>query len=199
MAAMSNAVARQKTAPETFLVAEPWLADLTGKHRQFFDVGNVASGTPLKRVDNFLTAYASAYGLRERDINVLFGAHGSALSYVLSTAFWAKYMLGALYGVVDPLSTRPAERNVFLEADQARGINEGATIAGLSRRGVRLLACNNSIRNLAQTLSQRAGIEADAVAREITESLLPGVFVVPAMLIAGNRAQEAGLTYAFIS
>jgi hypothetical protein len=30
----------------------------------------------------------------------------------------------------------------------------------------------------------------------LVASLVPGVTVVPAMLIAGNRAQEAGLTYA---
>lgn len=182
-------------------LAEPWLDGMNGAHRQFFDVGMIADVKPLARIDNFLTAYTSAYQLREQQINVLFGAHGQGLAFVCGDATWAKYALGDFYGVQDAKTNKPATRNVFavpLPNGDAR-LRPGASVSELMKRGVRFLACQNSINTLSKQLSAKGHGAESEIRDEIRRGLVSGVMPVPAMLVAGNRAQEVGFTYAFIS
>ena len=173
---------------------ERWLRGLNGKHRQFFDVGALNDGAPLRRVHNFLATYASAYGLAESDVNALFGAHGQAVGFVLDHDAWRLFGLGAIYGVMDRRTGKPVVRNPFIEHDVGLALPPEAGVIRLQERGVRFLACNNTLGALA---SRIAGSDDTApILRGLTERILPGVTIVPAMLIAGNRAQESGLTYA---
>lgn len=167
---------------------ESWLKGLTGKHRQIFDVSAMRGGQPLGRAMNFLDAYAEAYHITDADVNVVFGVHGSALPLVLSDAFWAKYELGKHNSETDPTTRAPAVRNLW-----ARG--GAASVARLQERGVRFIACHRSIRRLAGELAPGAG-DVERVRLEIIASLLPKVTAVPAMIVAVNRAQEEGLSYA---
>lgn len=176
---------------------ENWLHGLGGKHRQFFDVGTIQAGTPLRRVHNFLATYASAYGIKESSVNAVFGAHGQALGFVLGDAAWAKYELGATYNVNDAETGKPALRNLFVEMPSIIGnAPPEASISRLTARGVRFLACNNTLSSWSEQLAAKMQTSAESVRHDLLASLLPGVTVVPAMLIAGNRAQESGLTYA---
>src|ERR1041385_5485571 len=79
---------RQPAPPD-----EAWLNGLGGLHQAFFDVDAIRDAI-LGRVDNFLGAYHDAYGLRDNQLNVVFGAHGSGLGFVLNDAMWAKYQIG---------------------------------------------------------------------------------------------------------
>lgn len=173
---------------------DAWLEGLNGKHRQFFDVGHIDEGAPLRRVHNFLATYASAYGLEERDVNAVFGAHGAAVAFLLDDAAWMRFGLGRLYGVNDASTGSPASRNPFVHARAPMSLHPDSGVARLQERGVRFLMCRNTLTALASHLTGSG--DAEAVLGELTRRRLPGVIVVPAMLIAGNRAQEAGLTYA---
>jgi intracellular sulfur oxidation DsrE/DsrF family protein len=176
---------------------ESWLRGLTGKHRQFFDVGAIQGGAPLRRIHNFLATYASAYGVKESDVNAVFGAHGGGLGFVLGDGAWSKYELGATYGVNDPATGKPSVRNLFVEMTTKIGVvMPEASISRLQARGVRFLACNNTLTGLSETLAARFQSDAAAVRQDLVAAVLPGVTIVPAMAIAGNRAQESGLTYA---
>jgi intracellular sulfur oxidation DsrE/DsrF family protein len=174
---------------------EDWLRGLNGKHRQFFDVGAMYGGAPLRRVHNFLATYSSAYGIAESDVNALFGAHGAGLPFVLSDTAWHSYELGEMHNVRDASGAGQARRNIFA-IDGGAGLPVGASIERLRSRGVRFLACNNTLGSLSRQLADKHGTDASSIHQELTAALLPGVIVVPAMLIAGNRAQEEGLTYA---
>lgn len=176
---------------------DAWLKDLNGKHRQFFDVGRIDEGTPLRRVHNFLATYATSYGVAESDVNAVFGAHGAAIGFLVGDDGWARFRLGQMYGVSDPATKQPATRNVFARSDALpAGLSPDASVTRLRERGVRLLVCNNTLTALAARLT--AGGHGGTVHEALIASLLPGVIIVPAMLIAGNRAQEAGLTYALL-
>jgi intracellular sulfur oxidation DsrE/DsrF family protein len=177
--------------------AEAWLNGLTGKHKQFFDVGNHSAGGPLLRAESFLGAYRQSYGLEESDVNIVFGAHGSALALVLGDALWAHYKLGAHYSIEDPLTKQPAVRNVYSGAGGAPSAID-ASVTSLQKRGVRFLGCMQSIARLARTLSAKSGESEAAVRETLLAGLLPGVTAVPAMIVAANRAQESGLTYAYL-
>jgi intracellular sulfur oxidation DsrE/DsrF family protein len=119
------------------------------------------------------------------------------LPFTLSDSAWAKYELGAMYNVTDPTTGKPAVRNMFVEMQAKIGnVPPEASISRLQARSVRFLACNNTLASLSEQLAARQQTDVGVVRQELTSAVLPGVTVVPAMLVAGNRAQEAGLTYA---
>jgi intracellular sulfur oxidation DsrE/DsrF family protein len=175
---------------------ETWLDGLNGKHKQYFDVAAHKDGQPLGRVANFLNAYNQAYALKDAEINVVFGAHGTALPIVINDAFWAKYRIGTHYSIVDPTTKAAAVRNIFAGGD-APGSYE-PSVATLQKRGVRFIACKQSVSRLARELSAAGHGQASVLNDEILANLLPRVIPVPAAILAGNRAQESGLTYVYL-
>lgn len=176
--------------------AEPWLKGLRGKHKQFFDVNAINGGAPLGRVANFYDAYGEAYGLKDADLNAIFGAHGDGLAFVLSDALWERFELGARYKVTDPKTGQPARRNVFAVSDAA--FNRGVSVASLMGRGARFLGCRQTMGRLARELAAaKFGTEAELRA-EIEKGLVSGATAVPAMVVAANRAQEEGVAYLFV-
>lgn len=186
------ASARNSSAP-----LEPWLEGLTGRHKQIFDVAANNKGAPLGRAGNFLTVYGQAYGLQDSDLNVVFGAHGSGLALVLDDGIWSKYKLGTYFSIDDPQTKSPSTRNIFAGiGDPAASFSP--SVAALQKRGVRFLACMQAIAKLSRELAARESMEASVVNQALLAGLLPGVTPVPAMIIAVNRAQEAGLTYVYI-
>lgn len=177
--------------------AEPWLQGLTGRHKQYFDVSAHLQGAPLGRTANFLNAYNDAYSLKDSDVNVVFGAHGSAIPMMFNDALWSKYGLGAKYSI-DELGTKtPAVRNIFAGAGAGNTWYE-PSIAALQKRGVRFIACQQAIARVAKELAARDGRDAAAIKQELTAGLLPGITPVPAAIVAVNRAQEAGMSYVYI-
>jgi intracellular sulfur oxidation DsrE/DsrF family protein len=167
---------------------EAWLQGLTGKHRQYFDVG-LLDIRALSRVANFMDVYGEAYETKDRDVNVVFGAHGAATAMMLNDAMWDRYELGRRNTINDAGSRAPARRNMF-----ATG---GMSVARLQERGVRFIVCMRSIRRLSGELAGQGG-SAEQVRGELLANVLPGVTPVPAAIVATNRAQEAGLTYVYI-
>jgi intracellular sulfur oxidation DsrE/DsrF family protein len=173
---------------------EPWLAGLTGRHKQFLDVAANNQGAPLGRAGNFLNAYGQAYGLKDGDLNVVFCAHGTGLALVLGDELWSKYRLGTQYAINDPQTKSPATRNIFAGS----GISYEPSVAALQKRGVRFVACMQSIARLSRDLAARDSQESPPINQALLAGLLPGVTPVPAAIVAANRAQESGLTYVYI-
>jgi intracellular sulfur oxidation DsrE/DsrF family protein len=169
---------------------ESWLQGMTGKHKQIFDVTSIRGGGPLVRTANFLDSYAEAYGMKDSELNAVVGVHGGALPLAFNDAMWSKYELGKRTGENDPKTQTAATRNVF-----ASGTPN--SVARLQERGVRFIACMRAIRRLSGELAT-PGNSADQVRTELLANLLPGVTPVPALIVAVNRAQESGLSYAYI-
>jgi intracellular sulfur oxidation DsrE/DsrF family protein len=167
---------------------ESWLKGLNGKHKQILDVATTRGGTPLARTANFLDAYAEAYGSKDSDVNAIVGVHSGALTMALNDAMWAKYELGKRANELDPRTQTPHTRNPFASGSPT-------SVARLQERGVRFIACGKAIRRLAGELATASGAPAEQVRAELLANLLPGVTEVPALIVAVNRAQEAGLTY----
>ena len=167
---------------------ESWLNGLSGMHKQIFDVSSSRGGQPLARTANFLDTYVESYGLKDVAINAVVGMHGGALVMGLNDALWAKYELGKRANENDPRTQAPAVRNPFASGSPT-------SIGRLQERGVRFIVCGRAIRRLSGELATAAGTSPDQVRTEILANLLPGVIEVPAMIVAVNRAQEAGLTY----
>ena len=177
-------------------VDEPWLQNLVGRHKQFFDVAALNAGAPLTRAGNFLDVYRESYGFSDSDLSVVFGAHGSALALVLNDDVWSRYGFGSRYALEDPATKRPAARNIF--SGGSTGSPFEPSVTTLQKRGVRFIACRRAIGRLSRELASATGASAEQVRDELLAGLLPGVLPVPAMIVAANRAQEGGLTYVYL-
>jgi intracellular sulfur oxidation DsrE/DsrF family protein len=68
-------------------------------------------------------------------------------------------------------------------------------IESLQKMGTKFLVCGNALGVWCLELQARGKGKADAIQKELTENLLPGVTIVPAMVIAIEKAQAAGIRY----
>ena len=77
----------------------------------------------------------------------------------------------------------------ILDAVPAMGIES------LQKMGTKFLLCNNAFGVWCLELQARGKGKAPALQEELMANLLPGVSVVPAMVIAIEKAQAAGIRY----
>lgn len=178
---------------------ETWLRKLTGRHRTVLDVEAHRNGHALAQARSFLDAYAQAYGVPPREVNLVLGVRGSGLPLVLADGPWARYRLGEQYSITDPASGAAAIRNPFVTANvHASGpVAREQTVDALQRQGVLVLLCNNTVSGAARRLAAAGLGSADAIRRDILDGVLPGVVLVPAMVIAFSRLQEQGVSYVY--
>lgn len=178
--------------------SEPWLAFAAkGKHRFFMDVDQILDGHPLVRAGNYLDCYKANYNTDESSINTLFGTHGTAILFAMNDGLWERYKLGERNSVNDVRTGKPATRNVYLTTGTP-GVRDSAIVPTLMKRGVRFLVCQNAIDSLAAKLAADNFGTVAEITKTIGAGLVPGSFVVPAMAVAANRAQEAGFAYAYV-
>lgn len=167
--------------------ADAWMKPLKGRHRQIFH-GMAAETNAMLMAKNFLDAYQESFGAKNGEVNAVIGLHGAALSTGFNDAIWAKYALGKSGNVVDPKTKEPATRNIFAtEGDLA--------ISELQKRGVVILLCNTALRLRTKSMAATLGVSYDTLYTEFSSSRLPGTILVPALVVALNRAQEKGFTY----
>ena len=173
-----------------------WLGKLKGKHRQFFDNPSVNGGVALVHVMNYYDTYNKAFGAKDADIKAVLTFYGATTFFALNDAVWAKYKLGEFLGENDPATGKPATANPWRSAPVVLGLTlPGASIESLSKRGATLILCNNALGIFAGLLAQKRGLEANAVYEDLKANILPGVDLVPGMVVAVEQAQRAGLTY----
>ena len=166
---------------------DAWMKPLKGKHRQFFH-SVTAQDTAMLMANNYLDAYAEAFKAKPEEVNAVIGIHGPALAIGFNDAAWAKYGMGKSASIIDPATKEPAAKNIF---------NAGGTLAvgTLQKRGVVFLMCNTALRMRARGMAADRNESYEQVYADLSASRLPGVILVPAMVVAINRAQEAGFTY----
>jgi hypothetical protein len=185
-----------------------WLDRLRGRHRQIFDMPRPTAGVPMYHVRNYLDTYRTAYGLAHPDVDAVVGLYAMTVPLALTDAAWAKYGLGAATAVVDAETGKPAERNVFWKPRPGAEhlpvgggplpIPNDTAITELQQRGASYIVCNNALNFWAGVLARGAGAQPAAVRAELDAHLIPGVVVVPAMVIAFQRAQARGASYMFL-
>jgi intracellular sulfur oxidation DsrE/DsrF family protein len=192
-----------------------WIRQVKGTSRALFDFPQHKNGFPLLHILNYLNTYAEAFKAAPGTVGAVgtFYAAGAQASIPLgfNDAIWAKYELGAYLGLKDGAG-KPYTRNVFhrpTAADahllsQALGTPAIAALNGampalgiesLQRMGTTFIMCNNALGLWTLELEARGKGAAAAIDRELRANLLPGVTIVPAMVIAIDEAQKAGITY----
>lgn len=163
---------------------DPWMSRLKGAHRVVFHSHLPTEGLALRWAQTFLETQKTSYGAADQDCTVVVGLNGRSIGWFFNDALWAKYpTIGETMGM-------PGAKNPQL-----------ALIASLVPRGVILLACANSIRaSGSRFLPAPARTDAalvSAFASEVRANLLPGIEVVPAMVVTLQHAQDRGCRYVY--
>jgi len=176
---------------------EDWMRDLTGKHRVGFDWSAHKNGKPLSQGKNYLDAWRDAFRVTEHDVNLVFCIHGDAIPVVLGNALWSRYKIGEQYDVVDGATKLPAVRNVFIAENAGAGglVAPAESVDSLQKRGARFVVCRNTVAGATKKLAAAGLGESDEIRAAILGGLLPGVILVPAMLVTLTQLQERGVRY----
>jgi intracellular sulfur oxidation DsrE/DsrF family protein len=180
---------------------DDWLDQAPGKHRLVFDT-TTADGIAeaIGFANNFMSVNQSDYGLQDNDLAVVIIARHASTPFAYNDAMWAKYGM-AMTGLTmfnDPKSKVAPKVNVYNSGDYGNLLpNRGVTLDALSKRGVQFAVCSMATRFIAGMIAGAAGGNADAVTSELIANLVRNARMVPAGIVAVNRAQERG--YSLVS
>jgi hypothetical protein len=190
-----EARAAEPAASSSIEPSDRWLEGLTAKHKQFFDAPAPAGGIPLVHVMNYYDTYNKAYNVKDADIDAVLTFYGSTTFHGLTDAAWSKYALGEFLDIKDA-SGKPATANPWRAAPVVLGMTLApASIESLQRRGATFIVCNNALQIFSGLLAQKRGLDPKVVYEDLKRSILPGVELVPGMVVAVEQAARAGLTY----
>lgn len=175
--------------------ADVWLTKLNGKHRQLFDSPASNGGIPLIHILNYMDTWNKAYGVADKDINAVGTFYGATTFHGVNDAMWAKYRIGEFLGEKDAAGV-PVTANPWREAPVILGMElRNASIESLQKRGATFILCNNSLGIFANFLAKARGLPGDAVLADLKANILPGVELIPGMVVAIEQAQAAGVSY----
>jgi hypothetical protein len=173
-----------------------WLDGLKARHKQFFDTPAPNGGVPLVHVMNYYDTYNQAFGVKDNDVDAVLTFYGATTFYGLNDAAWAKYRLGEFLETNEPTTGKPATANPWRASPVVLGLTlPQASLESLHKRGATLILCNNALTIFSGLLAQKRGLDAKVVYEDLKANILPGVDLVPGMVVAVEQAQRAGLSY----
>ena len=192
-----------------------WIQEVKGTHRCLFDFPQHKNGFPLLHILNYLNTYATAYKTAPGQVGAVgtFYSAGSQASLPLgfNDVIWEKYKLGAYTGLKDAdgkpythnVFNRPTEKDLHLlmqvidspQIPALAGAMPAIGIESLQKMGTKFILCANALGIWCLELEARGKGKAADLEKELRANLLPGVTIVPAMVIAIDQAQEAGIKY----
>ncbi|MEO8909138.1 MAG: twin-arginine translocation signal domain-containing protein [Gemmatimonadaceae bacterium] len=186
--------------------SDKWLSSVTGKHRQFFDMPNHDNGMGLIHVRNYLNTLRDTYKVTHPEATAVVSLYGMSTLLGFNDAMWKKYSLGTALKANDASGTA-ATSNVFYSAPAGSAtmnlsgapmpLPADISISSLQQRGGVFILCNNAF-NLWMMLLSGGGDKMAATRKEFEDNMLPGIFLVPAMVVAVNQAQMHGCTYMYV-
>jgi intracellular sulfur oxidation DsrE/DsrF family protein len=199
-----RALAAERSESADIAPSDKWLESVTGKHRQFFDMPTPNAGMGLLHVRNYLNTLRDTYSVTKPAATAVVSFYGMSTLMAFNDAMWQKYGIGNVLKVMDG-SKAAATANVFAAPPAGSSslsvsgaplaIPGDASITALQQRGAVFILCNNAF-NLWMGLL--GGDKAADVKKEFEANMLPGVFLVPAMVVAVNQAQTHGCTYMYL-
>jgi intracellular sulfur oxidation DsrE/DsrF family protein len=194
---------------------DDWLKEVKGTHRCLFDFPQHKNGFPLLHILNYLNTYSTAYKADAGQVGAVgtFYSAGKQASIPLAfnDAIWAKYELGQYTGLKDAdgkvytrnVFNRPTTKDLHLlmeaiDSPMIPALAEAVPALGiesLQKMGTKFILCNNALGIWCLELEARGKGKAADIDKELRANLLPGISIVPAMVIAIDKAQEAGIKY----
>jgi intracellular sulfur oxidation DsrE/DsrF family protein len=180
---------------------DDWLDKLPGKHRFVFDTTTPEGiGQAIVFASNFIRVNQSDYGVANNELAVIIVARSRSTPFAYTDAMWAKYgaPMSSRAEFTDPKTKQPPRANLYRSGDYgAQLANRGTTLDSLLKQGVQLAVCSVATRGFATAIAQATGGNTDSINNELVANLVDNSRMVPAGIVAVNRAQERG--YSFVS
>lgn len=177
---------------------DDWLVKPASKHRVVFDTTTPEGfAEALAFAGNFLRVNRTDYGLENSDLAVVIVARHRSAAFGYNDAMWAKYgvALAARAKVDEPKTKLPPKTNIYNVGGLGDLLpNRGTTVDSLVKQGVQLAVCTLSTHGNAGVIAGTMGGNAEAIFNELTANLMTNARLVPAGIVAVNRAQEHGYT-----
>jgi intracellular sulfur oxidation DsrE/DsrF family protein len=195
--------------------ADTWIKEVKGSHRCLFDFPQHKGGVPQLHILNYLNTYAAAYKTGAGEVGAVGTFYGvgtqASIPLAFNDAIWTTYELGVYTGLKDAdgrhytrnVFNRPTPRDLHLLM-QAYGTPMIPALAdaipalgieNLQKMGAKFVLCANALGIWCLELEARGKGKAQDIEKELRANVLPGVTIVPAMVIAIEKAQEAGIKY----
>jgi hypothetical protein len=167
--------------------------------KQVFDSTNPDGENLSLHIHNALTGLERGFGIAPKQIMMVAALRAGANVLNFDDYAWKKYKLGAAFKLNDPVTGKPAERNIYFaskiapdgkyatdDPNNPHSIDRDWTLQALQRRGVQLLSCHAATEGLAGSAVERLKLKVtqEAVARDLLAHMLPGVISVPSMVSA---------------
>ena len=195
--------------------ADDWIKEVKGTHRCLFDFPQHKNAMPLLHILNYINTYNTAYKTGPGQVGAvgtLYSAGPQAsIPLAFNDAIWAKYELGAYLKLKDAngafytrnVFNKPTQKDLHLlmaaiESPNIPALADAVPALGiesLQKMGAKFILCANALGIWVLELEARGKGKAADIDQELRANLLPGVTIVPAMVIAIEKAQEAGIKY----
>jgi intracellular sulfur oxidation DsrE/DsrF family protein len=201
----SESAAAQSSAPAPWRpvrhAQDDWLDQVPGGHRFIIDSTTASGlGSALLFANNFFVANQQGYGLGNGDAAVVIVLRHNSTGFAFTDAMWAKYgtAMGEAAGNFDDPKTKTKPTiNVYNSGGYLGALpNGGVTFDALVGRGVHFAVCQMASRRFAGAIANAHKLDAEAVYKELTSNLIRNSHMVPAGIVAVNRAQERGYAFA---
>jgi len=166
------------------------MPQIPARHRYIVDAPNPDGfSSAIQFTTTYFNINVNDYGLKDSDLAVVLVARHLSTLFAYSDAIWAKYgkPISDRNHVLDPKTNQPPTVNLQRER-----------LEPLIKRGLRFAVCNQSSRGYAAAIGMEMGLKQDAVYEEMKANLLPNARLVPAGIVAINRAQERGFSLASV-
>lgn len=163
---------------------DDWMDAIPGKHRLVLDAtSDEGVRNALLFASNFMLANRNDYGLQNQDLAVIVVVRHIGTQHGFNDAMWAKY--GASFAGGLPAAAAQAK-------EPPKANPSAVSLTTLAGQGVQFAVCSMATRRLAGIAAKSSGGTADAVFSELGANLVANARLVPAGIVAVNRAQERG-------
>ena len=193
MASKSAALAAEQSGPASE-AQDAWLDQLGSRHRQVFDtISPEGVARALQFTFTFYDASKESYGISPQELGVVMVFRSGSTAFGLNDKIWGKYgtVFSRIYKFTDPTTKAAATVNIYNDAAKAPSLpTNGLTIEALGQMGGRFAVCSVASRKLANNVARETGGDGAAILTEFQANLVGNARLVPAGIIAVNRAQE---------
>jgi hypothetical protein len=181
---------------------DDWLDQIPGKHRFFLDTITAdAFGEALFFVNNYYTANRNGYGLESSDLAVVICARHQSTAFAFNDAMWAKYgkALSERSRFTDPKTKQAPTANLYLASGYGGSLaNGGVTLGAMIKNGLRFAVCQMATRACATLIARQTGGAVEEIYQELVANRIANAHMVPAGIVAINRAQERGYAFGYV-
>lgn len=181
---------------------DDWYDTLPGKHRIFLDaLSPRGAGEAIAFATNTFIANKSGYGLGDADVAIVICLRHLATPFAYTDAMWAKYgsTMAAHLKFEDPKTKRAPSINVYNTSGFDEALpNRNIPLDTLAKRGVHFAVCGLATRLHASNIARAHGLSIDEALKELGANLVPNGHIVPAGVVAVNRAQEHGYSFLYV-